>query len=107
MANNQVMYKIGEVDIPGTQIYEITKKEGILIEDWSQFNQNDGLSYVPKDLTREKLLFYYRLAVRSAYLRFSFMLGQILQVRSWLNFKIRLMIAYRILIRRFFKQANR
>jgi len=92
---------------PGTQIYEITKKEGILIEDWSQFNQNDGLSYVPKDLTREKLLFYYRLAVRSAYLRFSFMLGQILQVRSWLNFKIRLMIAYRILIRRFFKQANR
>jgi len=91
---------------PGTQIYEISKKEGLLIDDWSQFNQNDGLSYVPKDLTREKLLYYYKLAVRSAYLRFSFLFGQIRQVRSWLNFKIRLMIAYKVLIRRFFKSTG-
>lgn len=91
---------------PGTELYKAAKNEGRLIEDWSQFNQNDGLAYVPKDLTTEKLLYYYKLCVRSAYLRLSFLYSQICQVRSWLNFKIRLMIAYRIFYKRFIKKKK-
>lgn len=90
---------------PGTAFYETAKKEGFLIEDWSKCNLY-SMAYVPKDLTSEKLQYYYKKAVRSTYLRFSFLFSQITRVRSWTNFKIKTMIAYRIFFKRFIRLSQ-
>lgn len=90
------------IPFPGTEFYDTAKKEGFLVEDWSKFTLYD-LAYIPKDLTKEKLQHYYKQAVKSSYLSLSFLINQVRQVKSWTNFKIRLMIAYRIFFKRLCK----
>jgi len=88
---------------PGTELYEIAKKEGHMNEDWTQFNQNDGQGYIPDGLSTEILQENYKMAVKKVYLNISFLLNQIRQVRSWLNFRIRFSIACKIFFRRLLK----
>jgi len=85
---------------PGSEFYEIAEKEGLNVKDWSKHDLYT-LAYVPKGLTKEKLESYYKLAVRSFYLRFSFILNQILQIRSLRNFKAFFNAAYSIFFKRF------
>ncbi len=87
---------------PGTEFYEDAKKEGLMVEDWSKFDIY-SIAYVPKGLTRKSLEYYYRLAVKSNYLRFSYFYRQISQIKSWINFKISLRLAFRIFFNRLLK----
>lgn len=85
---------------PGSEFYDIAKEEGLNVKDWSKHDLYT-MAYVPKGLTKEKLESYYKLAVRSFYLRLSFILNQILQIRSLLNFKTFLSAAHSIFFKRF------
>ena len=73
-----------------------------MVDDWSKFDIY-SIAYVPKDLTKEMLQRYYRVAVRSIYLRPSFIWGQLFQIKSWVNFKIQLRFAFRIFFNRLLK----
>ncbi len=90
---------------PGTEFYEHAKKEGFMVKDWSKFDIY-SIAYVPKGLSRKKLEHYYQLAVKSNYLRFSYFYRQISQIKSWVNFKISLRLAYRIFFNRLLKLKN-
>lgn len=87
---------------PGTELYEDAKKEGFMVEDWSKFDIY-SIAYVPKGLTRKKLEYYYKLAAKSNYLRLSYFYRQMSQIKSWVNFKIYLRLAYRIFFNRLLK----
>ncbi|MDY6896230.1 MAG: hypothetical protein SVO01_12575, partial [Thermotogota bacterium] len=54
------------------------------------------LAYVPKGLTEEDVRYYFKLAVKSTYLRISFLIAQLFNVKSWLNFKVNFRFAYRL-----------
>ncbi|MDR4504194.1 MAG: B12-binding domain-containing radical SAM protein [Candidatus Scalindua sp.] len=85
---------------PGSEFYEIAQEEGFKVKDWSKHDLYT-MAYIPKDLTKEKLEFYYKFAVRSFYLRVSFILNQLLQIRSFRNLKIMMTAAYSIFFKRF------
>lgn len=87
---------------PGTELYEVAKTEGYMVDDWSKHSMYT-LAYLPKGLSKKQLEYYYRLAVRGAYLRPYFLISQIFQLRSWLSLKIALRSAYRIFCNRIFK----
>lgn len=87
---------------PGTELYEIAKSEGYMVDDWSKHSMY-MLAYLPKGLSKKQLEYYYRLAIRSTYLRPYFLIRQIFQLKSWLNLRIALLSAYRIFCNRFFK----
>jgi radical SAM superfamily enzyme YgiQ (UPF0313 family) len=80
---------------PGTEFYETAKKEGFVVNDWSKFN-TFMLAYVPKGLTEEDIRYYFKLAVKGTYLRISFLITQLFNVKSWLNFKVNTKFAYRL-----------
>ncbi len=86
---------------PGTHFYEQAKSEGLQVDDWSKFDFF-GIPYVPKDMTKEKLMKYYRRALRSFYLRPRYLLKRLLEMKSWTNLKINLWYAFRIFQRRVF-----
>jgi len=87
---------------PGTELYEIARGEGYLVDDWSKRSLYT-LAYLPNGLKRMQLEHYYQLAVKSTYLRPRFLLKQILQLRSFLSLKIALRSAYRIFCSRLIK----
>jgi len=85
----------------GSQLYEIAKKEGQIVDDWSKHSMH-RLVYVPNTFTKEELQNYYKLAIRSVFLRPIFIYNQILNIKSWLHFKIALRFASRV----FFKKLR-
>lgn len=84
---------------PGTEFYEKAKEEGLYVEDWSKFDYH-GIPYVPKGLTRAQLYYYYSHTVMGYYLNPGFLLNQLLQIRSWMQFKKTLRLGFRIIFRR-------
>ncbi len=84
---------------PGTQFYKQAKEEGLKIDDWSKFDFY-GIPYVPKGLTRKELLKYYGQAVKTFYFRPSYLLKRLFEMQSWLNLKINIWYAFRIIQRR-------
>ncbi|MDR4504193.1 MAG: B12-binding domain-containing radical SAM protein [Candidatus Scalindua sp.] len=87
---------------PGTELYEMVKKDGFSVEDWSKHNTYT-LAYIPKGFTRQELQYYFELAVKSTYLRIPFLVTQLLNIRSYTNFKVNVKFAYRL----FFKTISR
>jgi radical SAM superfamily enzyme YgiQ (UPF0313 family) len=85
---------------PGTEFLEVAKKEGLAVEDWSRFDQYT-VTYIPQGLTKEKLERYYKKAVKSTYLRFSYLLNRIFKIRSWTHFKVNLRTLYLVFSKRF------
>ncbi len=88
---------------PGTQFYEMALDEGFQDVDWTDVSTYYDLSYTPQGIDRERLQELYKHAVKEAYLRPSFLWGQVKQLRSWTNFKIKLWMAYKIFWGRFRK----
>jgi radical SAM superfamily enzyme YgiQ (UPF0313 family) len=87
---------------PGTPFYEEARQSGLVIDDWSKFDIY-SVAYVPDGLTKQQLQDYYRQAVKSTYLRPSFMLSQLLQVRSLISLGINMRFAWRIFAERLLK----
>lgn len=90
---------------PGTAFYEIAATEGFHVSNWSDISTYYDLSYTPESMEGDELQRLYKKAVKEAYLRPSFLLGQIRQLRSWTNFKIKLWMAFQIFGKRFAKLA--
>lgn len=84
---------------PGTELYEQAKREGFYVKDWKSFDYH-GVPYVPKGLTREELSCFYNNTIRNYYLSIQFIFYQIIQIRSWLQFKKTLRLGWRILVGR-------
>jgi anaerobic magnesium-protoporphyrin IX monomethyl ester cyclase len=84
---------------PGTVLYRKAQEEGFVVDDWAQFDYH-GIPYVTKGLTREQLSSYYNKTVLRYYLSFHFLLRQVKQLRSWMQFKKTLRLGYRILVGR-------
>ncbi len=84
---------------PGTELYEQAKKEGFYVDNWARFDYH-GITYVPQGLTKEKLHSYYTRNLLSYYLSPPFLITQILQIKSWLQFKKTFRLGYRILVGR-------
>lgn len=80
---------------PGTELYKIAREEGFKIDDWSKVDLY-SIAYIPQGLTREKIEYYYNLAIKSIYLRFSFIINQLLRVRSWIDFRSKFRVAFRL-----------
>jgi len=80
---------------PGTELFKLAQDQGLKVEDWSKADLY-SLAYVPEGLTREKIEHYYRLAIKTVYLRPSFIYHQLLRVRSWLDFKLKVRLAAQI-----------
>jgi len=84
---------------PGSEFYEIAKQEGFVVEDWSKYDTY-SLSYVTKGLTGKDLQYYYDQIVKNNYLSYTFISNQLRQIRTWLQFKVQLRIAMRIIFGR-------
>jgi len=84
---------------PGTEFYLYAQQEGFRVDDWSN-HDTYGITYVPKDLTREKLYHYYQKTILNYYLNIRFLANQMLQLRSWLQFIKTFRLGYRILVGR-------
>lgn len=91
---------------PGTAFYDIAMTEGFRVANWSDITTYYDLSYTPESMDGDELQLLYKQAVKEAYLRPSFLLGQIKQLRSWTNFKIKAWMAYQIFGKRFTKLAR-
>jgi len=87
---------------PGTEFYNTAKNEGFTVSDWSKFN-TFSLAYVPHGFNEDEIRHYFKLAVKSTYLRIPFLIAQLLNVRSWTNFWVNACFAYRL----FFKVISR
>lgn len=90
---------------PGTPFYRIAQEEGWQCPDWHAFSQED-VTYVPQGLTRQKLEYFrdqFNRATNSAIsLRPSFVLNQLIQVKSPINLWIKMGYGYRLFMRRLF-----
>lgn len=84
---------------PGTELYEQAKKEGFYVENWARLDYH-GITYVPQGLTKETLHSYYTRNLLSYYLSLPFLITQVLQIKSWLQFKKSFRLGYRILVGR-------
>lgn len=84
---------------PGTQFYQQARKEGFKVDEWSEFDFY-GVPYVPKGLSREELILHYRYALKSFYVRPSYLFRRFLEMKSWINLKINLWYAFRIIQRK-------
>lgn len=86
---------------PGTELYEIALQEGILSDDLAKHTMHK-VSYVPEGMTSDELEAYYRLVVRKTTMRLPFIIGQVLQIKSFFNFLITLRFAYRLFVKRLY-----
>ena len=59
---------------PGTELYEIAKREGQVSDDFSDYRWYGSIKYLPPGMTREQLLKFYRKAYWAFYLRPGFVL---------------------------------
>ena len=84
---------------PGTELYRQAKKEGFRVDDWGRFDYHD-ITYVPKGLSKEKLYHYYTKTILNYYLNIPFLISQVIQVKSWLQFRKTLKLGYRIVMGR-------
>lgn len=84
---------------PGTELYKRAQMEGFHVDDWTTLDYH-GITYVPEGLTKEKLYYYYNRTVLNYYLSFTFIINQLIQIKSWLQFKKTFRLGYRILVGR-------
>ena len=69
---------------PGTRFYEIAKREGFNISDWSEYKlaRYGNPIYHPKDVSIEELKRTYSNAFRRFYFRPSYLLERLLEIKS-------------------------
>ena len=85
---------------PGTEFFELARKEGFDPQDWKKF----GISrytepvYVPVDLTRDELLTFYRIAYRKFYRRPKLILRELLKLDNYLNIKRSIALARKLIL---------
>ncbi|MDC0335726.1 B12-binding domain-containing radical SAM protein [Pseudodesulfovibrio sp.] len=91
---------------PGTAFYERAMEEGMVVEDWSKFDFF-SVPYVPQGITKERMLELYKHAVRTFYLRPSYLINRLFEMRSLTNLRINLWYAFRIFSRSFFNKSNK
>ncbi len=88
---------------PGTTFYERAMEEGMVVDDWSKFDFF-SVPYVPRGMSRKRLLELYKYAVRTFYMRPSYLFNRLLEMRSLTNLRINLWYAFRIFTRSFFNK---
>ena len=86
---------------PGTEFYEIAKKEGWIVDDWGSMNMHH-VSYVPPGLSKKQLAAAYHRAVREVLLRPGYIVRQILRLESWVQLKVTCRYAHRLFFKRLF-----
>lgn len=84
------------VPFPGTEFYEIAKKEGVMVDDWTKFNVTE-VSYIPKGMTQKPLQDAFRWVSKKYYLRLMYLFQTLMGVKSFLNLKIFLRAGFRVL----------
>jgi len=73
---------------PATDLYQIALEEKVISHDvWQEFAKNPTPNFIPpiweKELSREEIFSLFKKAYRSFYLRASFIIKKILQLKSW------------------------
>jgi radical SAM superfamily enzyme YgiQ (UPF0313 family) len=93
--------------VPGTDLYEISKREGFITKDtkWEEFAPltNTPPVLVQKNVSKERLVYWQKRAFREFYLRPKYIFRKIRQLRSIDGLKLileGLRILYRILIKK-------
>lgn len=74
---------------PGTYLYDNLDKYGIISEDLTDFTYQ-GAAFIPRTMTREDIMKLRQIAFRRFYSRPSFVLGRILDLRSFSDLKVAL-----------------
>ncbi|HYA32151.1 MAG TPA: radical SAM protein [Thermodesulfovibrionales bacterium] len=74
---------------PGTYLYDNLDKYGMISEELSDFTYQ-GAAFIPRTMTREDILKLRQIAFRRFYSRPSFVLGRILDLRSFSDLKVAL-----------------
>ena len=76
------------VPAPGTEFYRYVKEHGYLLtDDWSKYDPMQKPVFSYPDLSSEKILWYSRNGLQQFYLRPSYMLKRLLEVRSFIEIK--------------------
>jgi magnesium-protoporphyrin IX monomethyl ester (oxidative) cyclase len=74
---------------PGTYLYDNLDKYGMISEELTDFTYQ-GAAFIPRTMTREDILKLRQIAFRRFYSRPSFVLGRILDLRSFSDLKVAL-----------------
>src|SRR3989338_1122273 len=74
--------------LPGTEMWEIAKQNGTISDDWNSFTfyAPDKMPFSSDVLSEKEILALYMKAYKSYYLRPSFMVKQLLKIRSMADF---------------------
>jgi radical SAM superfamily enzyme YgiQ (UPF0313 family) len=72
---------------PGTYLYDNLDKYGMMSEELSDFTYQ-GAAFIPHTMTREEILTLRRIAFKRFYSRPSFILGRILDLRSFDDLRV-------------------
>lgn len=77
---------------PGTDLYQMGIEKGIFKNDyWREFAKNPEINFTPKlweeILSREELIEFLKHAYKSFYIRPSYLLREIIEIKSWSEFK--------------------
>lgn len=84
--------------LPGTRFFDRAKEEGLKIDDWTRLH-NYTISYVPQGMTKDELNACYRKAVKTFYLRPSYLFRRLSHIHSLVSLKIHMRYFFRILLR--------
>ncbi|OVE79715.1 hypothetical protein BVY01_01700 [bacterium I07] len=90
---------------PGTAFFTEAQQAGFVVDDWSKIDLT-GIPYVANGLSREVMQEYQNKAeklTRTPSLRFSFLVKQLKEIKSFINFKIKLAYVMRLCKHRFIR----
>ena len=84
-AGSAIAHTGAPTPFPGTEMWEIAKKNGTISDDWNSFTfyAPDKMPFSSNILGDQELLDLYKHAYKSYYLRPSFMLKQFFKIRSF------------------------
>jgi anaerobic magnesium-protoporphyrin IX monomethyl ester cyclase len=85
---------------PGTKFYEQARKEGYEVKDWA-LHSLYNISYVPPGMTARELQRQYARVMKEVFLRPTYILRQLFQFHSFLEFRIALRLTLRLVFNRF------
>lgn len=84
---------------PGTSLYHEIQQHGKVIDDWSKLDLY-SIAYIPKGMTKKHIEELYELAVKSTYLRPSFIIAQLMRIRSWHDLRLKIRLALQLFMKR-------
>lgn len=88
--------------LPGTEFYEIAKKEGEVIRDITKYNAKE-VSYVPRGMTKEQLLKEYKRINKQFFFKPTRLIKNLLGMTTIFSLKVHLLFSMRLLKEKIFQ----